>query len=369
MKKCFVISPIDKEGSAIRKNADQVFKHIIKPAIDQCGIEAFRSDHLDKPGKISEQMFDAINNADLCIADLTGRNPNVYYELAIAQSANRPVIILIKKGEPLPFDVRDFRYIPYDFDPDEIAEGTYCKKVVNYIKEYQNNEWFVKDVFSAFRQPSLNVDEGPIDFDEIKHQLEKTIIFKMINLKSIDESSEAIYQRYIPRIDKTVGVTSEFVAIRINKFDRKIRQFKSRDRTSGDAIEVNALFPYDFNIEDTDRNAKLIQPIIEGPSDIYIATSHTYNGFKVGELDISTKAEKNTDLVRLIVDFSSIPNFHNLISKDAQLHYCPYPGKPKMKEEEQQYELLADGIYFAQKENMKEGDVLRFDFFATEKEY
>lgn len=62
-KKCFVISPIGADGSDTRKDADDVFEYIIKPAMEECDIEPFRSDHLDKPGKISEQVFHEIYNA------------------------------------------------------------------------------------------------------------------------------------------------------------------------------------------------------------------------------------------------------------------------------------------------------------------
>src|SRR5437879_6327672 len=94
MKKCFVISPIGKEGSEMREHADDVFTFIIQPAMEGCGIECYRGDHFREPGRISEQTFRAILNEDLCIAILTGYNPNVFYELAIAQFAERPVIVM-----------------------------------------------------------------------------------------------------------------------------------------------------------------------------------------------------------------------------------------------------------------------------------
>src|SRR5437016_1598412 len=89
LRTCFVISPIGAAGSETRKHADDVFKSIIKPATDQCGLIAHRSDHLVKPGRITDEMHERILNDDICIALLTGRNPNVFYELAVAQSASR----------------------------------------------------------------------------------------------------------------------------------------------------------------------------------------------------------------------------------------------------------------------------------------
>src|SRR4051812_25733307 len=103
-KRCFVISPIGGQGSAIRQHADDVFDYIIKPAASECGMLANRSDHLHEPGRISEQMFREIIISNCCICVLTGHNPNVFYELAIAQSFGTPVIILIDKEEELPFD-------------------------------------------------------------------------------------------------------------------------------------------------------------------------------------------------------------------------------------------------------------------------
>ncbi len=105
-RRCFVISPIAANNSEIREHADDVFDFIIKPAMDELGIEAYRSDHSQEIGRITEQMFNSILDDDLCIAVLTYFNPNVFYELAIAQNAARPVIILIEKGQTIPFDVR-----------------------------------------------------------------------------------------------------------------------------------------------------------------------------------------------------------------------------------------------------------------------
>src|SRR5215470_9053725 len=121
--RCFVISPIGQEGTDVRRHADEVFKHIILPAMKKCGLEPHRSDHLSAPGRISGQMFERILSDDLCIAVLTNHNPNVFYELAIAHFARRPVIIMLEKGEDLPFDIKDLRCVYYDFWPTPILEG------------------------------------------------------------------------------------------------------------------------------------------------------------------------------------------------------------------------------------------------------
>ena len=134
-KKCFVISPIGAENSEIRRHADTVFNCIILPAcepgMDEGGPSylAERGDHKTAPGKITDQIYEDILEAELIIAVLTGANPNVYYELAIAQSAAKPVILLMEKGFEAPFDIKDQRIIYYDFDPQRIFHRTYVKQL------------------------------------------------------------------------------------------------------------------------------------------------------------------------------------------------------------------------------------------------
>jgi hypothetical protein len=156
-KRCFVISPIGDEGTDIRRHADEVFRHIIKPAMNQCSIEPIRSDQMREPGRISEQMFRHIATDTLCIALLTGYNPNVFYELAVAQVAKRPVIILLEKGHVLPFDVKDLRCVYYDLWPTPIIEGVYVTELVEQIQSLERSNWHV---------PPLSPELNPIGGDK-----------------------------------------------------------------------------------------------------------------------------------------------------------------------------------------------------------
>lgn len=88
---------------------------------------------------------------NLCIADLTNYNPNVFYELAVAQTANRPVIILIKKGQKLPFDVSDLRCVTYDLEIRSYKEKTFIKRIINFIREFEASNWKTSDIFKNFR--------------------------------------------------------------------------------------------------------------------------------------------------------------------------------------------------------------------------
>jgi hypothetical protein len=138
MKRCFLISPIGAEGSEIREHADDVLDFIIKPAMEELGYESYRSDHSHAVGKISDQMFKSILHDDLCVALLTFQNPNVYYELAVAQSAARPVIILALKGMNLPFDIKDMRVVYYDLKPRPLSQGVYKNEIIEKVRFLEN---------------------------------------------------------------------------------------------------------------------------------------------------------------------------------------------------------------------------------------
>lgn len=122
-KVCFVIAPIGEPESEIRKRSDKVLKHVIKPAVKGCGYEAQRADEISDPGIITTQVIQKLIDAPLVVADLTGWNPNVFYELAVRHAFGKPVIQLIQRGEKIPFDVATMRTIQLDHqDLDSVAE-------------------------------------------------------------------------------------------------------------------------------------------------------------------------------------------------------------------------------------------------------
>jgi len=159
--KCFVISPIGKDDSKEREHADELFKYLIEPALAHFDIQAVRSDHMRNPGKISDQMYRAIFEYDLCIAVLTFSNPNVYYELAVAQSASRPVVVLVHKDTPLPFDVKDFRTLEYDLRISSYESRVHINALISALQTFKDNGWIGEDVFGAYRKQAATI--APVD--------------------------------------------------------------------------------------------------------------------------------------------------------------------------------------------------------------
>ena len=123
MKKCFVICPIGEEGSETRINSDKLLKHIISPVCEMCGFKADRVDQQNDASSITQNIVDSLENADLVIADISGHNPNVFYEMGYRARTKKPMIHLRKKGENIPFDVNAIRTFDYDLtDLDSVEE-------------------------------------------------------------------------------------------------------------------------------------------------------------------------------------------------------------------------------------------------------
>lgn len=112
-KTCFFVSPIGEEDSPERKNSDTVLKYFLKPVCEKLGYDVTRSDFDSAVEKIDQAVIEHLKNDDLVICDLTGQNPNVFYEFGYRQALGLPLIPIITKGEKIPMDIASLRTIFY----------------------------------------------------------------------------------------------------------------------------------------------------------------------------------------------------------------------------------------------------------------
>ncbi len=105
-KQCFVIGPYGDAGTKIREWSDWILEEVVKPAAEKEGYWAVRTIDEPRPGDITARIMQELRTADLVVADLTGSNPNVYYELALRHAKAKPFIHLARVGTEIPFDVR-----------------------------------------------------------------------------------------------------------------------------------------------------------------------------------------------------------------------------------------------------------------------
>ena len=105
---CFVLMPFD-EGLVA------VYEHGIKPAVEELGLKIKRADELYSGQSILGDIWQGIQSAEIVIADLTGKNPNVMYGLGLCHALWKKVILLSQIRDDVPFDLRAWRVLWYDF--------------------------------------------------------------------------------------------------------------------------------------------------------------------------------------------------------------------------------------------------------------
>ncbi len=118
---CFVLMPFGKKtipsGAAV--DFDAVYRDLIAPAIDAAGMESLRADEEVTGGIIHKPMFERLILCDFAVADLTGANANVFYELGLRHGIRPATTVLLFAGsERMMFDVASLRALPYQLGPD-----------------------------------------------------------------------------------------------------------------------------------------------------------------------------------------------------------------------------------------------------------
>lgn len=137
-KVCFVIAPIGEPDSEVRRRSDQILKHVITPAAKECGYDPIRADQISEPGIITTQVIQHIVEDPLVIADLTDRNPNVFYELAIRHAIKKPLVQMIREGDQIPFDVAGTRTVHVDHqDLDSVEEAK--REIIKQIQAVEKD--------------------------------------------------------------------------------------------------------------------------------------------------------------------------------------------------------------------------------------
>jgi hypothetical protein len=136
-KVCFLIAPIGEDASEERKHSDMMLEALISRALENSELKVIRADRIGNPGMISGQVIQYLLKAGLVIADLSFHNPNVFYELAIRHMIGKPTVHIIRKEDPIPFDLKDFRTIVVDTRDkyDLVAKlETYRAEIANHVR-------------------------------------------------------------------------------------------------------------------------------------------------------------------------------------------------------------------------------------------
>ncbi len=146
-KSCFIITPIGSADSDIRRKAEGVITSAIKPILESNGFEMIVPHYMTNPGAIEMAIIQQILECDLVIANLTGLNPNVMYELAVRHSFGKPVVCIAERNTRLPFDIHSIRVLPYTDDMSGTTELQ--RDLPGYIDSAMNDDGKYNPIINA----------------------------------------------------------------------------------------------------------------------------------------------------------------------------------------------------------------------------
>ncbi len=166
---CFVLMPFGKKLDAAGRvtNFDAVYEKVIAPAVARAGLEPIRADEEKIGGTIHKPMFERLMLCHYAVADITGANPNVFYELGIRHAMRpRSTVIVFGEGTVLPFDIALVRGIAYRTDgagePVE-AEATIAA-IAKQLAEARGNPHDDSPIFQLIEDvPRWEIDHTKTD--------------------------------------------------------------------------------------------------------------------------------------------------------------------------------------------------------------
>lgn len=102
----FVLMPFHKDF-------DDIYRLGIKQTAEQAGLRAERVDEQMYSESMLERIYQQIGAADIIVADMTGQNPNVFYEVGYAHARGKLCILMTQNASDIPFDLKQHRHIVY----------------------------------------------------------------------------------------------------------------------------------------------------------------------------------------------------------------------------------------------------------------
>jgi hypothetical protein len=162
-KSCFILMPFTKTSDLETDDLDFIYTHILKKGVEDFEVDGEKyyqivERYSSKVGSIINGVVNNLNTADLVIADLTGLNPNVMYELGVRHSLKRGTIIISQDLSNLPSDLRDYLTVEYKYSKrtteqaknfeifktelsktinEVISTNKYDSPVLNYLQQRQ----------------------------------------------------------------------------------------------------------------------------------------------------------------------------------------------------------------------------------------
>jgi hypothetical protein len=154
---------------------DAVYERLVKPPLETVGFEVSRADSSLDQRNVLKDIIVGIAGADLLVADLTGRNANVFYELGVAHGLELPTVLMAQSLADVPFDLRSYRVHEYSLRFDETDDFSNRLRTVGEARR-QDAATFenpLTDFRPEHRSTGLSADQSMVDVGEHQQALQQ----------------------------------------------------------------------------------------------------------------------------------------------------------------------------------------------------
>ncbi|HET1766056.1 TPA: hypothetical protein VQQ32_001602 [Streptococcus pneumoniae] len=187
---CFIVTAIGESGTETRDRADEVFSYLIAPVCEELGYKPVRVDQVDAVDNINETIINYLKTAPMVVADMTGHNPNAFYELGFRQAKELPLVPIIQAGNGLPFDVISQRTVFYNLSVGKIEQSK--RELKAKMESFEN-----------FEMPESRIDKS-VTLEELDDKLTKKLN-KILNLLESQQSYSSRIHTYDFNAKPTIG--------------------------------------------------------------------------------------------------------------------------------------------------------------------
>jgi len=199
VKSCFIIMPISDMEGYDNGHFTRVYDHLIKPACEKAGFKPIRADDVASSNYIVIDILSRIVDSDLVLCDLSGRNPNVLYELGIRQAFNFPTVLIKDIKTDKIFDIQGLRYTEYNQTLRIDSVEQQISEIEKSINETVNAKG--KDVNSLIQLLGMKSASPP---SQVELSNETSVILSAIK----DLASR------VSSLEKPVDLTNPYTALR-----------------------------------------------------------------------------------------------------------------------------------------------------------
>lgn len=258
-KTCFLITPLGDEDSKIRRDTSGLIDSIISPVLEELDIILSVAHKISTPGSITHQIIEHLLEDDLVIANLTGLNPNVMYELAIRHAKRLPVVSIAEIGTKLPFDLAEERTIFYKNDMAGIIslKDNLKESIVTALKVIPDNPIYRVINSTLIKESKVIKDFDKILFSKLESIENKIFKYNKVFLEYGQYAIEFYTQKpeimmdIIKSLMKISGVEAVERIVRLDKeeYDENFHRIRVTSRIRIDNI-LSSLFK-DFGIKIT----------------------------------------------------------------------------------------------------------------------